>query len=127
MNAMSCYICGEDGEVGVRALCREHQERLPLLEAENARLQTALETLKLQSAESFEKFIAVADQRDERERERDRYKALAERRGEALEEAEKLVRILGRSLTECSAPSKDIGGLIHNRRQLALLRLRESE
>ena len=39
MNVMSCYICGADGEVGVRALCREHQQRLPLLEAENARLQ----------------------------------------------------------------------------------------
>ena len=46
---------------------------------------------------------------------------------EALEEAQKLVRVLGRSLTECSAPMKDSGGLIYNRRQLALLRLRENE
>jgi hypothetical protein len=46
---------------------------------------------------------------------------------EALEEAQGLVRVLGRSLTECSAPNKDLGGLIYNRRQLALLRLRESE
>ncbi len=42
MNAMSCYLCGEDGEVGVRALCRKHQESLPLLESENARLQAVL-------------------------------------------------------------------------------------
>jgi hypothetical protein len=41
---------------------------------------------------------------------------------EALEEAEELVKILGRSLTECSAPKQDAGGLIRNRRMLALLR-----
>ena len=46
---------------------------------------------------------------------------------EELEAAERLVRVLGRSLTECSAPMKDSGGLIYNRRQLALLHLRESE
>ncbi len=26
MNTMSCYVCGEGGEVGVRALCVKHQE-----------------------------------------------------------------------------------------------------
>ena len=45
-------------------------------------------------------------------------------RADALE-AQELVKILGRSLTECSAPKQDVGGLIRNRRMLALLRLQE--
>ena len=52
MNAMSCYICGEDGEVGVRALCREHQERLPLLEGVNTALLEALKAIGKQAEDT---------------------------------------------------------------------------
>lgn len=79
MNAMSCYICGTDGEVGVRALCREHQQRLPLLEADNARLQLR--------ATAFERwFKAAVKHHNDLTVERDGYKALAERLSAFIED-----------------------------------------
>ena len=88
-------------------------QRADLYLARAARLQSVVDDLRQEAARNLEAAEMAVKKGVSLERQ--------------LEEARKLVRVLGRSLTECSAPMKDSGGLIYNRRQLALLRLGESE